>query len=457
MNVWAFSSYAGVNQIGSGNYSRITTDGVDTPAGQTAAGIAIEHSRGSANNRPIQLQVLESLQAGIHRISNDGGTEDSSGDAEYRTLFAITMDLADPVGERGQTGVQGLTGIAGITGAQPTGIKGITGSQGATEVQGLTGFSPTGASPTGAQPTGVQGVTGVQGITGASPTGRQPITGVKGLTGAQGVAGASPTGASPTGRQGITGTKGLTGVQGVVGEQPTGAQPTGVQGITGTLGLTGVQGVTGANGPTGAQPTGALGPPGVKGQTGVMGLTGFSPTGASPTGVKGITGVDGITGAQGLTGVQGLTGPGVNLEILDWNVTGGLTQGTVGSGVDGFAVMPRFGTIVEVVLSLGNQGSAGTTIVDLLRGTGTLSATPYAVQFGTIFTTAGNRPMIGAAASPNNKTRDTAAPNITAFKKGDVFGPSIAAVATRRRHEARDARPVDRGLARLFSVDNLAT
>src|SRR3989304_3860414 len=76
----------------------------------------------------------------------------------------------------------------------------------------------------------------------------------------------------------------------------------------------------------------------------------------------------------------------------DWN-----SAVAVASGVDGLAIMPRFGTIKEVVASVYTLSAVatGTTTVDVNRGTGTLSTTPYQVTFGTIFTTQANRPMIG--------------------------------------------------------------
>jgi hypothetical protein len=92
--------------------------------------------------------------------------------------------------------------------------------------------------------------------------------------------------------------------------------------------------------------------------------------------------------------------------------------------------MPRFGSILDVIVSVRGAGTAGTLIVDIFRGTGTLSTTPYSVTFGTIFTTAANRPFIGAAAATTNRTRNTAAPDITAFKKGDVFSCDVVGIPT---------------------------
>lgn len=370
----------------------------------------------------------------------------------YTKICVDFVSLQDSVVD-GYMGTWGITGVKGLTGEQPTGIQGITGIQGLTGIQGVTGVQGiTGNSPTGASPTGVKGLTGaqglltgIQGITGISPTGRQGITGVKGLTGADGRM-----------NQGITGIKGLTGVQGITGNQPTGApgvstgaqgitgnQPTGILGLPGAHGLTGVQGitgygftgiqsVTGVQSVTGEQPTGTQGITGIKGLTGVQGLTGiqgitgFAPTGARPTGIQGLTGIDGLTGAQSVTGVQGLTGAQVNVLGIDWN----LSAVTIITGMDNHAIMPRFGTIKDVLMSLQANGTAGTTIVDMMRGTGTLSTTPYEVTFGTVFTTAGNRPMIGATAASTNRNRDTALPDITAFKKGDVFSVQVPQVAT---------------------------
>jgi hypothetical protein len=82
------------------------------------------------------------------------------------------------------------------------------------------------------------------------------------------------------------------------------------------------------------------------------------------------------------------------------------------------------------MMSVMQQGTAGTTICDVMRGTGTLSTTPYTVQPGTIFTTSANRPMIGAAVGNTNQARNTLTPDITDFKKGDVFSVDVPQIAT---------------------------
>ena len=141
--------------------------------------------------------------------------------------------------------------------------------------------------------------------------------------------------------------------------------------------------------------------------------------------MAGATGVRGQTGVAGATGIQGQTEPGVALDVIAFNQA----VVAVGSGIDQLATMPRFGTIIDVIMSEANQGTVGTTICDVNIGTGTLSTTPYAVQFGTIFTTAANRPIIGAALSPTNQARNTATPDITAFKKGDVLSMDVPQAA----------------------------
>lgn len=424
---WALSAFGNIPHTSSGQHSRLQTDGVDTPAGQTANIFSIENVNDSGEIRPIQFQVFQDLGSKLHTFTNDAGTSTANEEGQYRQIVAFTTDLAQPIGGHGGTGAAGVTpGVTGVKGA--TGAAGVDGATGITGIRGITGTLPPGFSPTGFQPTGIKGLTGGAGIAGNAPTGQQP-TGIKGLTGAAGIAGNAPTGASPTGVRGLTGVGGITGTVGITGISPTGISPTGPKGITGVLGITGLQGITGFVGITGNRDTGVGGQPGVKGLTGVQGITGNSPTGAQPTGVQGLTGFQGITGVQSITGSQGLTGAQVNLDIIDWNMAS-VVAAAIGSGVDGYAPMPRFGTIIDVIASVVSQGTSGTTIVDVLRGTGTLSTTPYTVTFGTIFTTAGNRPMIGAAASPNNRSRDAAAPNITAFKKGDVFGIQVTSAAT---------------------------
>ncbi len=82
----------------------------------------------------------------------------------------------------------------------------------------------------------------------------------------------------------------------------------GADGPTGATG-TGLTGVTGSTGPTGEVGTG---PTGVTGSTGPTGQVGTGPTGSTgPTGVTGSTGPTGEvgTGPTGSTGVTGSTGP----------------------------------------------------------------------------------------------------------------------------------------------------
>jgi hypothetical protein len=120
-----------------------------------------------------------------------------------------------------------------------------------------------------------------------------------------------------------------------------------------------------------------------------------------------------------------VTGAGLPLDIIEWNTFTANNVVAIFTGQDNYAGMVRFGTIIDVIVSMKGCGTTGTTIVDILRGTGTLSTTPYSVTFGTIFTTAGNRPFIGATTASTNRTRNTAAPDITAFKKGDVFACDV--------------------------------